>query len=80
MYYLFWFRTGLFLVEFAQKTSKGRCPNQMPKQPQLAPFDAEKQWLCSKLSIDDQTPHPISKSEPSLSPVTFLKIISAICV
>ena len=37
----------------------------MPEQPQLAPLNAEEQWLYSEPLPDVQAPHSISKAEPS---------------
>ncbi|MEQ2171923.1 hypothetical protein GOODEAATRI_015637 [Goodea atripinnis] len=41
-----------------------RHPNQIPKPPQLAPLDVEKQRLYSESLPDDQASYPISKGEP----------------
>lgn len=40
-------------------------PNQMPKPPQLVPFDIKEQWLCSELPPDFIAPRPVSKAELS---------------
>lgn len=49
--------------------SARRRPNQMPKPPQLSPFDMKKKRLHSELPLDVWDPHPFCKAEPS-SPAT----------
>ncbi|KAK3546361.1 hypothetical protein QTP70_025767 [Hemibagrus guttatus] len=39
-------------------------PKQMPKPPQLSPFDVEEQRLYSELLPGDRAPYPISKGAP----------------
>uniref|UniRef100_A0A8C6P6I9 Protocadherin related 15 n=1 Tax=Nothobranchius furzeri TaxID=105023 RepID=A0A8C6P6I9_NOTFU len=41
-----------------------RHPDQMPKPPQLAPFDLEEQRFYSESLPNVRAPHPISKAEP----------------
>ena len=49
------------------KEASGGHPNEMPQPPQLAPFEAEEQWLYTKPSelTEDRVPHPTPKGEPS---------------
>lgn len=53
----------------SQKTSKleapRRHPVQMPKPPQMAPFDTEEQWLHSELPLNVRAHHSIFEAEPS---------------
>uniref|UniRef100_A0A8C6PYP8 Dynein cytoplasmic 1 intermediate chain 1 n=1 Tax=Nothobranchius furzeri TaxID=105023 RepID=A0A8C6PYP8_NOTFU len=44
-----------------------RHPDQMPKPPQLAPFDPEEQRFYSESLPNVRAPHPISKAEPELT-------------
>lgn len=53
----------------ARKTSKleapRRHPVQMPKPPQMAPFDTEERWLHSELPLNVRAHHSIFEAEPS---------------
>lgn len=42
-----------------------RHPVQMPKPPQMAPFDTEEQWLHSELPLNVRAHHSIFEAEPS---------------
>lgn len=44
---------------------EGRHLNELPKQPHLASFYMQEQWLYSEILLDVLTPHPISMSKPS---------------
>ncbi|KAK3506551.1 hypothetical protein QTP70_009032 [Hemibagrus guttatus] len=46
--------------EHLPRETSRRHPKQMPKPPQLPPFDVEEQWLYSKLLPGDRAPYPIS--------------------
>ena len=50
-----------------QQEVPGRHPDQIPKSPQLAPFNAKDQRLYSELPVDVRASHPISKAEPGHS-------------
>ncbi|MED6255108.1 hypothetical protein ATANTOWER_004793 [Ataeniobius toweri] len=50
--------------EHLTREASRRHSNQMPKPPQLAPLDVEKQWLYSESLPDDRVSPPISKGEP----------------
>ncbi|MED6242193.1 hypothetical protein ATANTOWER_001460 [Ataeniobius toweri] len=50
--------------EHLTREASRRHPNQMPKPPQLASLDVEKQQLYSGSFPDDRASHPISKREP----------------
>ncbi len=56
---------GWTCLEKLHREAPRRHPNQIPKPPQLALFDAKEQWLYFELPPDVQSPHPISKAEPS---------------
>uniref|UniRef100_A0A8C6PQA5 Nicastrin n=1 Tax=Nothobranchius furzeri TaxID=105023 RepID=A0A8C6PQA5_NOTFU len=46
------------------RQASGRHPDQMPKPPQLAPFDPEEQRFYSESLPNVRAPYPISKAEP----------------
>ncbi|KAK3528665.1 hypothetical protein QTP70_007204 [Hemibagrus guttatus] len=50
--------------EHLPRETSRRHPKQMPKPPQLSPFDVEEQRLYSELLPGDRAPYPISKGLP----------------
>ncbi|KAK3570249.1 hypothetical protein QTP86_017124 [Hemibagrus guttatus] len=50
--------------EHLPRETSRRHLKQMPKPPQLPPFDVEEQWLYSELLPGDGAPYPISKGAP----------------
>ncbi|KAK3515850.1 hypothetical protein QTP70_034718 [Hemibagrus guttatus] len=54
---------GAFPEHLPRETSRKK-PKQMPKPPQLSPFDVEEQRLYSKLLPGDRAPYPITKGAP----------------
>ncbi len=60
----------LFPAGRSWNTSPGRQPGGilMPEPPELAPFNAKKQWLNSKFLTDNWTSHLIPKGDASYPP------------
>ncbi|KAF7649936.1 hypothetical protein LDENG_00133850 [Lucifuga dentata] len=51
--------------EYLQREMSRRYHNQMPKPPQLAPFNAKEQKFYFEPLRDFRTPYPMSEGEPS---------------